>query len=272
MSAIVLSNFGAVTIQQDAGTDARKQAAISKARETVAISDPVSEQAVVESLRDINTLLKLAETSRTEVKAPVIALGKKIDEVAKTFCLELDIEKERLSSILSRHQAEQRRIAQEAERNRLAELERIENERRAAAKAEQDRLAAIEAEEQAKIDAQTRLAKTDDDAIAALGLAIAAEAFRQESLKLEREEAERLERLKPVVVAAPIVAPKPSGVTTREVWKFEVQSLELLAQNRPKLVRIEANASAINAALASGERTIPGLRIWPETQSTVRSA
>lgn len=271
MSAIVLSNFGAVTIQQDAGTDARKQAAISKARETVAISDLASEQAVVESIRDINTLLKLAESSRTEVKAPVLALGKKIDEVAKTFCWDLEIEKERLSSILSRHQAEQRRIAQEAERKRLAELERIENERRASAKAEQDRIDKIAREEQAKIDAQMRAVKTEADRIAA-DQAIAAEAFRVESVKMEREEAERLERLKPVVVAAPIVAPKPSGVTTREVWRFEVQSLELLAQNRPKLVRIEANTYAVNAALASGERTIPGLRIWSETQSTVRSA
>ncbi len=271
MNALQLSNFGAVEIIQNANADQRKQEALKESKLVDSVNDSTTETACVFALRGINTLLKLGESSRVEVKAPVLALAKKIDDVAKSFCAGPDEEKTRLEKLLSKHQSEQRRIQQEAESKRQAEIQRIENERRAAARAEQDRLDAIEAAEQARIKALQAEAKSKEDRIAA-NKAIVAEAERKERVRVAQEEAERLQRLKPVVVAvvAPVV--KPAGVTTREVWKFEVTNIHALYAAFPGLVKMEPCVNSINHIIREGARELPGLRIWSETQSTVRSA
>lgn len=64
--------------------------------------------------------------------------------------------------------------------------------------------------------------------------------------------------------------PKPAGLVVRDVWQFEVLDLRALYAARPELVKLEAKAAEINAAIARGERTIPGLRIWSEMTAGVR--
>ena len=50
-------------------------------------------------------------------------------------------------------------------------------------------------------------------------------------------------------------------------WTYEVEDLKALAGHEDwKYVRVEANASAINAAITLGVRSIPGVRIFEDTK------
>lgn len=72
--------------------------------------------------------------------------------------------------------------------------------------------------------------------------------------------------------AAQQVAVKPAGMVSKKVWKFEITDLHELYSYSENLVRIEPNVEAINKEIriTEGRVKIPGLRIWEETDVTVR--
>lgn len=87
------------------------------------------QESASEVLRKISGLLKSIEDSRKTVKAPVLVIGKKIDELAKTFVCELEVEKDRISKTIGVYAAAE-------------ELKRKEAERKAQEEAKTARLAA----------------------------------------------------------------------------------------------------------------------------------
>ena len=185
------------------------------------------------SLSSIKSLTRAVEESRKEVKAPVLEVGRRIDQVAKEYLEPLEIEAKRLSVLVGSYQEAAHR------------------------KSEQDR------ENAAKIQAAaiSEMQEKQTAAIAA-GDEAAADAARAEA-------ADKIAVSQLAVIEAE--GPRVDGITTRTTWKFDVTDINELFKARPELCVIAANNAAIRAVLkAANGATIPGLRIWQEASAIVR--
>jgi hypothetical protein len=235
--------------------EALKLAALATAKGIVRV-DSFTEQDAVDALKGINDIRKQVEKSRKDAKAPALEFGKKVDDLAKRFNLELDAEANRISTLLSAHEEEKRRVAAEAEAKRQEEERKIHEE--AMRKAEAERKAREDAEAEL---AKAKNAKARADAEAKL------KASQEASAKLAAEEAKRLDEIRK---SKPVEAEKAVGTVVREVWTFEVTDIHALYRHDPKLCRMEPNTSAINVAIGGGDRDIPGLVIRRETKVGTR--
>lgn len=249
-----------------------KRSLIASARAIPAVSDGLTQELAVDAVKQMKALMASVESSRVEVKAPVLTLGRAIDDAAKQFRAELDAEVTRLMASITAFQTAERRKAEEAERQRLEELRRIEQARQEAEAAERRKREDAERAEAAR-------RKAEEDAFAAFGDNTASqaevdairrgvEALERVNAAREAAEAERRRQaelaaqeaaVRAAVTKAPTVA---SGMRAREEWTFEVTNLYDLALKRNDLVRMEPNTAAINKAIASGMRECPGLRIY----------
>lgn len=276
-NAIVLLHAERLSVQILKVATEEKEKALYISRSVLAVCDTSTQSLAVNALKDVQALAKVAESSRIEVKAPVLEIGRKIDKLAADYSADLNAEAIRLKKLIGDYQSEQERIRLAAERARQDELARLEREAAALREAEARRIAdaaRIEAEKQKAWEAEF-LAESPEQVAAA-------EAAKAE---LDRQAAEAAKAAKQAQLEADALAHqqrtasqqiiptahKPAGMSVAEKWRFEVVSLEVLHQHDPRLVRMEANASAINEALRLGIREIPGLRIWSEKQVGVRS-
>jgi hypothetical protein len=235
-------------IQIESAAQQLKADALKVAAQITTVWDAESQNEAVTALKEITRLLKLAETSRTAVKAPVLEAGRTIDTVAKQFCAELDREQLRIKGLVNVFQTEQLKIAQEAERKKQEELKRIEEDR---LKAEREIIAAQE---------KALLSET------------AKEVEQAQASKAQAEQSiQQLNMVATEVKLSPVVAPiKAAGAIVQTVKRFEVVDLHALYAHDKSLVRMEPNAAAINALLRAGFTRVPGLRIWEEVSTTVR--
>jgi chromosome segregation ATPase len=276
VNTLTLRNVGAVTIEIQADAQKVKADALAVAKPILTIASDNDQQLAVNALKSLQTLTKQVEKSRTDVKGPVLAIGRQIDEEARKFVADLEAESKRLNKLITDYVVERQREAERAERARQAELARIEEEKRKAAAAEAARvaeLARIE-EEKRKAAEDAFLAETEEETQAAAEAAVRAreaEALERQRLEAEQQRQAELAREAAAKEAAIIKAPvKAAGQVVRKVAKFEVTDIAALYAARPHLVRIEPNTAAINGVLSSGVREIPGLRIWEEVQTQVR--
>lgn len=263
-----------VTISPDALTI--RDSAITDARAIVLIADDFTLECAAESFVALNKILRAVESERKLVKAPVLNLGTDIDTKAKDFVAPVKTESERLDGMITSYRDKKRREAEELERQRQAELARIEKEKADAAESEQKRIAdAAKAEaDRKKAEEQAQCAFTPQELNDAQAKAKAAEA---EQLRLDqeaqtgRQRTAELERQRQLTQRAVVIPPaKIAGLTETKVWRFEVTDLEILTRQNFKLVRVEPNTAAITIAIADGCRDIPGLRIWQETKTQAR--
>jgi hypothetical protein len=133
----------------------------------------------------------------------------------------------------------------------LATAERLAKGKLATYAQEQER---IRREEQAKADALARRERERLEARAAKAEADG-----------KAEKASALQQTAAAVVAPTILreTPKMTGMSTRDVWKWEIVDSAQLP--RDFLVPNEAMIRAMVTALR-GETTIPGVRVWSEKQ------
>lgn len=249
MSTLAISGWDkpAVTIQKTA-TEA-KAMALEQSRAISEVKNDLEAQLASETLRDLKGLINSCESARTEVKAPVLDLGKRIDAAAKEYSQDLQSELSRVSRLVSGYQADKQRAAEEARRKQQEELARIERER-------------LEAEEKARREADAAIAKAATPE-AAEAAAVKAEQATIEASTVAQRRAE-------AIAPAPVVQ-KQQGVSVRPVWKFEVLDVRALYCGNPGFVELTPKAREINAAIAAGAREIKGLRIWQETETRVRA-
>lgn len=234
------------------------------------ITCPDTRQEVATALSDVNRLLKEVEKGRTEVKAPVLALGRTIDATAEEFSAPLAVAQKRLQSILTEDAKEQARIAREAEEKRQAELRRQQAEAaakqaeidRQAREAEQARLAAERAEREAKT-AEARAAAQEAARKAAEEASALAAQKEKEAAAAKLEQAELLR-------AAPPAAPKAAGTTVRTSWTFDVVDVHALYKAAPDLVELTVKRADVLALIRNGTREISGLNIRQETTANAR--
>lgn len=235
MNALILHNAGAVAIEVEPAAVKKKETLLADAASIAVVSDAFTQEMAASTLRDLKGMLKVVEDSRQAVKAPVLDLGKQIDAKAKDFVEQITIEANRIQSLLTKFTIEQRRLAEEAERQRQAELRRIESEKQKAAEALF--LAENKADEQAAI-----------------------------------KQAETLKQQEVAVKQAPAVIPtKAAGMIVRDVWKFEVTDAHAVYAAKRDLIKLVPDSMAISRAIAGGMKECAGLRIWQETQTGVRS-
>ena len=266
--------------------EAEKQKAtiLTAARAVVAVTDTDSCDIAQSRLRSLASVRNAVESSRKQVKAPVIDLGKKIDGIAADFVADVVAEESRLSGLVTEYAREQQRIKREAELAAEQERQRVERERheaemaaqREAARIERERQAAEKAAHEAEIarlkakaaqseEGQRAAREAQEKALAAQRKAEArAEAARRQAeadaaAAREREEAAR-------IAAAVITAPAPAGV--KEEIDYEVDDILAFVGKFPQLCRIEPKRAEVLAALKkSFERNgklpeVAGLRVF----------
>lgn len=255
MSALALSNPpDGITLSITAEALLQKQNALMEGRLVVAVTDGASQEIAVAALGSLKAFQKSLESSRTEIKKPVLELGKRIDAKAKEVGAEVEAEIARLNGLVRDFQREELARAERA---------RVAAEKMARAKRERE-----EAEAQRMRDEEERLrleAEAADDPSKARALTAAADTARELRESAEDRAAEVVTK----VVAAP---PKAAGMAVAKVWKFTVTDVHALYAARPDLCVVEASASKINAELRAGMRECAGLAITEEITTTVRSS
>jgi len=268
--------------------EAEKQKAtiINAARAVVAVTDNDSCDIAQSRLRSLASVRAAVESSRKQVKAPVIDLGKRIDGIAADFVADVIAEEARLSGLVTEYARDQQRIKRIAELAAEQERQRVERERheaemaakREAARIERERQAAervayeaeiarLKAEAAQSEEGQKAAREAQERALAAQREAEArAEAARRQAeadaaAAREREESARIARADAVIAATP-----PVGV--REEIDYEVHDILAFVAKFPQLCRIEPKRADVLAALKkSFERNgklpdVAGLRVF----------
>lgn len=228
---------GNITITEEAS--AKRDSLLVLAKSLPVVTNAQEAQTATDALREITSFTKLIEASRTEVKAPVLDLGKRIDNVAKNLTTELEAERVRISKAIGTWQAEQQRLLDKARR------EAAEEERRIAEEAE------------AKIRAAQESSKSEA-------------AFDRKVEKIEDKAFQQVAEVRASVGA--MVAEKPVGLATRNEVCFEVTDINELYEAAPAFVILSPNNAAIKAALKTlpEGKSLPGVRHWKEARSFVR--
>jgi dTMP kinase len=267
MSTTALAILGdGYQIQITPEAEKQKATIINAARAVVAVTDANSCDIAQSRLRSLASVRTAVESSRKQVKAPVIDLGKRIDGIAADFVAEVIAEEARLSGLVTEYAREQQRIKREAELAAEQERQRVERERheaemaaqREAARIERERQAAERAAHEAEIarlkaeaaqseEGQRAAREAQEKALAAQREAEArADAARRQAeadaaAAREREEAAR------ITAAEAVAAPAPAGV--KEEIDFEVEDILAFVAKFPQLCRIEPKRAEVLAAL-----------------------
>lgn len=262
----ILGDGYKITITPEA--EAQKKTIIDAARRVVAVTDQDSCDLAQARLKALGSVRTAVEKSRTDVKAPVIALGREIDGIAKDFVAEVITEEARLSGLVNEFAREQQRIAREAAAAAERERQRIERERHEAEmkalleqhEAEMARLRAAR-ESNAAAEAEAR----EREEAARRQQEEAAQRAREARRRAEAESRELAER-EAAANAAIVTTQLPAGV--KEQIDFEVTDIHVFAAKFPQLVTITPKRADILAALkksfAKNEKLpdVPGLRVF----------
>lgn len=240
MEIITLKNISGAEVSIEPGAlEVREKLAAQAAQIREVATREAAELAAV-ALRDISQNLKEMEAARKAVKAPVLALGKKIDALAAEFSKPLEGEKARLSLLIGSYQAEEERKArEEVERIRREELERIKA-------AEEEKRRAEEAERSLSFD----------------------EAFDAQE-KIEKSKSV-LRDASELIVNTPKSAPKIEGARIVRYVKFEVTDAAALIKTHPELFSPDSAKIGAFVKLIKPEEAPEGLRVWIETKAAAR--
>jgi hypothetical protein len=221
-------------IQQQAGLIAASQAVVS-------VCDANSQSFAVEAARDIRTHIKDVEEARVALTKPLLEGQRTLKAIADGYVAPLLAEQKRVERLVTDFQmAEQRRVeAENAARQKAWE------------KAESERIAAEEAARKAaeRVNTPRQL----DSAIA-----------KEEAAKAAQDAAQAI-----LAAHLPTIS-KATGASVRKVLKWELLDINALYKARPELCKIEAKGSAIQATCVP-EMPVPGLRLWWENQTSIRT-
>jgi dTMP kinase len=286
MSTTALAIIGdGYQIQITPEAEKQKATIINAARAVVAVTDADSCDIAQSRLRSLASVRTAVESSRKQVKAPVIDLGKRIDGIAADFVAEVIAEEARLSGLVTEYAREQQRIKREAELAAEQERQRVERERHEAEMAAQREAARIERERQAAERAahEAEIARLKAEAAQSEGgqraareaqeLALAAQREAEARADAARRQAEadaaaarEREEAARIAAAEAVAASAPAGV--REEIDFDVVDILAFAGQFPQLCRIEPRRADVLAALKkSFERNgklpeVAGLRVF----------
>lgn len=266
--------IGDTQITVDSGAVKRRDAILADAADITEITSDFDMSCATDAMRKLKECSAGVEACRTEVKAPIITAGRKIDTLAKEFVECVIKEEVRIRGLMNGFAARQEEQRRAAEAARQAELQRIDRERRAAELAEQTR-----AQEAQRAADAARKAQEDAECAFTAGESAAALQREQEAknaalkaelaLIEERKRRAALEQEAKAQLPVP-VAPRIQGMTAKTVWLFEVLDIRVLHSARPDLCVLDVSTASVNDAIRAGAREIPGLRIYSEMHTIVR--
>ena len=213
----------------------------------VLVGDAQTQDRATNMGREIQKHLKEVEEARQDLTVPLLTAQRRLMELKQEHCAPLEAEKKRLGGLVSGFQlAEAQRVLDE-ERQRNAEIMRLEDEREAARKA------ALKAVADAAATADTASEIAADVALA------------QAQENLAQAEAQTY-----TAIVAPLPEPvKAVGASTKMKLCHEVTDIHALYKARPELCEIKVKPSAVNAICKATDK-IPGLKLWSEPVTSFR--
>ncbi len=111
-SALVLKSFSGVP-EITPGAYELKRAALDAAKPVHRVETPEQQLVAVDALKHLKDVRSGMEQSRKAVKAPVLDLGRKIDDMAHKFIAEVDKQYGRIQGLINHYQKKQAREAAE---------------------------------------------------------------------------------------------------------------------------------------------------------------
>jgi hypothetical protein len=220
-------------------------------------------QSGTSDLQRVKSAQKRLEETRTSITGPMNAALKRVNDFFRAPTERLTTIERTIKVQLVQFADEQERIRREEQR-KADEIARKERERLEAQAREAERKA------REKADADRRAA----EAAAAAGRAEEAAKFAARAAAIEEKAAAKADdlALRAATTVAPVIVrdpPKVAGVSTREVWKFDITDASQIP--REYLVVDEARIRKVVQAL-KGDARIPGVRIYPERQIAAGAA
>lgn len=221
-------------------------------------------------LRELKGFSRVIEASRADVKAPVLDLAKRIDEMARTLTADVDALARVIGSNLAAWQAEQNRIAERLKREAWEREEAIRREAEAKERAAQEKVrqeaeVARRREEEARRQAEAAQAR---EQAAKLALQRAEEQAAAAKTKKQREAAEAAR------MAAN--AAETSAREAQEKAANEQRQAEMAEHERQQRLESEARAreeqttNAIVAARVEVAQAAPAKQAGIATQMEVK--
>lgn len=188
-----------------------------------------------DSLKSLKLFLAKVESARTTVKAPVLELGKSIDNLAKELTTAATEQYNRLNRLLGTFQQAQQRLADEASDKARKEEQRILDEA---------------ADKQRQIEAS--------------GVRV-----ENRTEKLEDKTFNQIAEIRAVAIAA--TAPAVSGISLRQEPEFEILDIHALYKARPDLVKLEVDRAAMKSFLKKFPKAeLAGVKHWLAAKTSVR--
>ena len=224
----IVPSLDATSVTTLATAKEARDALLKDAVAITAITDRMDADCAASTLKELKDFTKSIEASHKEAKAPVLDLGRKIDEVKKDLLTEVEAQASRLGRLAGAFEAEERRKADEERRKAEAEVMRLRRE------ADMKALAAA------------REAKSIEEA-SAKAEEIQAKAAEEVAI-IKQEQATQ----------APAARP---GLALRKEIIVEVLDAHALYAEDPRLCKIEANVAAIKALIkANPHIKLAGIR------------
>lgn len=274
MNTIIIQGSELVVMSTAAEALKLRNELLAEAKAVPLITTKETAAQATETLRALRSFYKTIESGREAAKAPVLAIGRKIDAFAYELHHEISMEGERLGRILGAFNveqeriAEQKRVAAQAEERRIREeAARIEREAREDW-ARKERAIAQEAEEKSA-RARTEAGRERAAQEAEKRRLEIEETSRKEQQARDDEEARRVAETRQSLAVA---TAKPEGTATRQKISYEITSIVALYEAAPYLVTLTENKAALLSALKGlhGEQKLPGVRHWKEAVTITR--
>lgn len=124
--ALIIRDDARLSVAIADSAEHAKAAALEGAALIGRVTNATEQDGAVEAQKSLARLLKLVEDARKAVKDPVLAFGRKIDDTARQFVLEIKEEELRIAKLVGDFQQLQIAKARAAEALRLKELQEIE--------------------------------------------------------------------------------------------------------------------------------------------------
>lgn len=275
----------------------QKATLIQHAELIVEVNDHAASDAARSQVKKLAEMRILVEKSRNEIKKPVLAVGKRIDEMAAGFVVEITTQEKRITGLIGKYadEVEQVRLAAQREQARI-ESERLRAEQEAARKRAAEEQAALKAaadaeaariqaeaaakaaasapqdEDEENIEEQIRLAAALDAANAAAAQVAAQAAAAQQAEQNRLHEAAMLAH---EAAQASMLAntARTSGVKYEP--DYEVTDIHALYRHHADLVELTPKRREIlnrikSLMVGTDLPTIPGLNITKKAVVSTR--
>ena len=264
-SSLILKGLQPVEISTPDAARRKRDVLLASAQSCTIIDSPAVAERVNADLHALKEFSSMIEADRKSVKAPVLDIAGRIDELARDLTAKVNAEAARLGALLGTWQLEQDRLAADARRRAQEEEDRIKREADAQA-AEAQRAADERAQDLLRQAGGARTQVQRDR------LTTQASVLQASAGQAVQEIAQAAQANVASLRATAVTPARVAGPAVRREMLFEVTDLAALYRAQPLLVTLSPNNAAIKAVLKNlpDGATLPGVHHWTEARASVR--